>query len=226
MDWGVYSNLGMIAFRRKLSLARKYLTKSLEINPEAASVYNNLGTVYLRENDLQRSEEYFSRSSRIDPHLVEPRLNLAEIAKRSGHMGKAVQFYEEILRVDPQEPSSLYFLIEHNLENDFSRAEQLSRQLLGSRRNIKAATLTDLGSLFASRNHVRLASVFYERAFKTDPSYKEVYLEAGKLHGNLEHWPEAILTWEAGLKLDPSDPRFSELIQEVKILQSQGASLH
>lgn len=227
MDWGVYSNLGMIAFQEgNLSLARKYLTKSLEINPEAASVYNNLGTVYLRENDLQRSEEYFSRSSRIDPHLVEPRLNLAEIAKRSGHMGKAVQFYEEILRVDPQEPSSLYFLIEHNLENDFSRAEQLSRQLLGSRRNIKAATLTDLGSLFASRNHIRLASVFYERAFKTDPSYKEVYLEAGKLHGNLEHWPEAILTWEAGLKLDPSDPRFSELIQEVKILQSQGASLH
>lgn len=225
MDWGVYSNLGMIAFQKEnLSLAKKYLTKSLEINPDAASVYNNLGTVYLRENDLQRSEEYFSQSLRIDPYLVEPRLNFAEIAKRSGQMEKAMQVYEEILRIDPWDIASLYFLIEHNLENDFSKAEQLSRQLLGSRRNIKAATLTDLGSLFASRNHIRLASVFYERALKADPSYKEVYLEAGKLHGNLEHWSEAILTWEAGLNLDPSDPRFSELIQEVKALQSQGAS--
>lgn len=227
MDWGVYSNLGMIAFQRENgSLAKQYLARSLEINPEAASLYNNLGTVYLRENDLQRSEEYFSRSLRIDPHLVEPRLNLAEIARRSGHRDKAVQFYEDILRTDPQESSSLYFLIEHNLENDFPKAEQLSRQLLSSRRNIKAATLTDLGSLFASRNHIGLASVFYERALKADPSYKEVYLEAGKLHGNLGHWSEAILTWEAGLNLDPSDPRFSKLIQEVKVLQSQGVSLH
>lgn len=222
MDWGVYSNLGMIAFQKEnLSLAKHYLTRSLEINPRAASVYNNLGTVYLRENDLHGAEGYFDESLKIDPRLVEPRLNLAEIAKRSGQMEKAVQVYEDILRIDPRDIASLYFLIEHNLENDFRKAEQLSHRLLKSRRNITAATLTDLGSLCAIHNHIWLASLFYERAFKADPSYKETYLETGKLHGNLGHWSEAILTWESGRKLDPLDPRFSELIQEAKRLQSQ-----
>ena len=225
MDWGVYSNLGMIAFQKEdLSLAKRYLTRSLEVNPRAASVYNNLGTVYLRENDLPAAEGYFDQSLEIDPRLVEPRLNLAEIARRSGHMEKAMQIYEEVLRVDPGDIASLYFLIEHNLQNDFPKAEQLSRRLLKSRRNIKAATLTDLGSLWAGRNHIWLASLFYERALKTDPSYKETYLETGKLHGNLGHWPEAILTWESGRKLDPLDSRFSELIQEAKRLQSQEAN--
>lgn len=224
MDWGVYSNLGMIAFQKEdLSLAKHYLTKSLEINPRAASVHNNLGIVYLRENDLHVAEGYFDQSLKIDPRLIEPRLNLAEIAKRSGHMEKAMQVYEEVLRIDPWDIASLYFFIKHNLENDFPKAEQLSRRLLESRRDIKAATLTDLGSLCASRNHIWLASLFYERALKADPSYKEVYLEAGKLHGNLGHWSEAILTWESGRKLDPSDSRFSELIQEAKRLQSQGS---
>ena len=148
-------------------------------------------------------------------------MNLADIAKRSGHRDKAMRFYEENLRIDPWDQASLYFLIEYDLENDLAKAEQLGRRLLRSRRNIKASTLTDLGSLFASRNQIGLASLFYERAFKADPSYKEIYLEAGKLHGNLEHWSEAISTWEAGRKLDPSDAKFSELIQEAQRLQSQ-----
>ncbi|MBI5149667.1 MAG: tetratricopeptide repeat protein [Candidatus Omnitrophica bacterium] len=224
MDWGVYSNLGMIALQQKrMSLAKKYLARSMGSNPQAAPVYNNMGVVYLREHDLQEAEKYFDRAIEIDSRLVEPRLNLAETAERSGRVEKAIQIYEEILRVDPGNISGLYFLIEHNLGNDISKAEQLSRRLLNSRRNVQAATLTDVGSLFAGRNHIRLASLFYERALKTDPSYKEVYLESGKLHGNLGHWPEAISTWEAGLELDPADSRFSELIREAKRLQSQGS---
>lgn len=223
-DWEVYASLGSIAFQKgNLSLAKNYFARSLAINPQAALVYNNLGTVHLRENDLQKAEEYFEKSFQMDPYSIEPRLNLADIAKRSGHRDKAMRFYEENLRIDPWDQASLYFLIEYHLENDLPKAEQLGRRLLKSRRNIKVSTLTDLGSLFAGRNQIRLASLFYERALKADPSYKEIYLESGKLHGNLEHWSEAISTWETGRKLDPSDSRFSELIQEAQRLQSQGA---
>ena len=40
------------------------------------------------------------------------------------------------------------------------------------------------------------------------PDYKDAYLNAGTLLGNLGKYDEAIHLWELGLRIDPADQRF------------------
>ena len=79
--------------------------------------------------------------------------------------------------------------------------------------------LTKIGSLFASRNFTNLARAIFARAMETDPDYPWVYLELGKLYGNLDEFDEAIYSWNEGLKVAPEEKIFIQYIHEAEAMK-------
>ena len=215
-----YINLGEVALASgELDEAENYLMKALNMDPNSAAALNNLGVVFLRKKDLEHSEQKFLDSIKLKKGYIEPKLNLAKVYIEKKEYLKAINLYEEIHQDYPHDRHSLLGLLKLYLEqNEKNKVFETANKIL---KEIKEpACLTESGSLCASRGFNSLAMAFYAKSLRVNPKYKEAYLELGKFYGNLEQFNRAIVLWQDGSKIDPTDQRFTELIQRALELQA------
>jgi len=163
---------------------------------------------------------YVSKENKIGRYeaQVEPRLNPAELPIQEGSPEEAVKYYEKNLLTNANEENSLFGLAQAYLM--MGKAEEAlvhGKHLLDFSHD--ARILTNLGSLFAQYQYNNMAFACYIKAQKEDNFYKEVYLELGKLYGNLEKFNQAISVWQDGLLVDPNDSRFKDLILRAQQLK-------
>ena len=107
----------------------------------------------------------------------------------------------------------------HLEQNEKAEAILVAQESLRYTKDAEA--LTQLGSLLASHNLPLQALDAYEKAMKINPKFPTAYMEMGKLLGNMDKFNLAIHFWEEGLRLDPQDERFTQLIMEAKKLQQK-----
>lgn len=217
-----YNSLGQVYMEMgNLEKAVNNFEKAIEIGSGiSVAPLNNLGVVYQRKGDLEKAEEYYKLAIRESQGFIEAYLNLATLYRKKGRSDAAIGLYEQIAVRFPHHKESLYSLVELYLEKkEAKRAIQAAQKILPKENN--AELLTNLGSILAKNNLVDAAIIFYEKALRVDPKYKEVYIELGKFFGNMDRFYEAINIWKEGASLDPADPRFPELIQEAERLEKQ-----
>ena len=65
-----------------------------------------------------------------------------------------------------------------------------------------------------------MALNLFEKALKKDPKNNEIYLELGKVFGNTGEVDRAIEIWQLGIKVDPQDGRFKDLIRQAQELKN------
>lgn len=62
--------------QRKYNEAKKICQEILKVDPENASAFNNLGSIYLVKKRMARAERYFAKALDLDPDLKEAEENL------------------------------------------------------------------------------------------------------------------------------------------------------
>jgi tetratricopeptide (TPR) repeat protein len=102
----IYAKLG------KLGDAQKAFEKELELNPQSAGAYLNLGNIYLlsADNDLgkmQMARECYEKSVELDPKSVEGHFNLAYVYFLHKDLKEALNELEQVLKLDPQNAKAL-----------------------------------------------------------------------------------------------------------------------
>jgi tetratricopeptide (TPR) repeat protein len=105
----VHFNLGL-AYRRQHDFvqAKAEFLKDVEIEPEVAFNYDELGTVcsYLHQDD--ESEHYFREALRRNSHLATSYYGLAKIYGRKGKYPQALAALDSAGRIDPASASVHY----------------------------------------------------------------------------------------------------------------------
>jgi len=91
-----------------LAAARDAYEKALEIDPQLAAAWTNLGSMRAEANDLDGARDYFDRALRCDPEQPEAQVNLAELAFRQRDMDVAIAGYRQVLRVAPDHAEAHY----------------------------------------------------------------------------------------------------------------------
>lgn len=91
-----------------LAAARDAYEKALEIDPQLAAAWTNLGSIRAEASDLDGARDYFDRALRCDPEQPEARVNLAELALRQGDMDVAIAGYRQVLRAAPDHREAHY----------------------------------------------------------------------------------------------------------------------
>ncbi len=201
-------------------LAIPYLNRALALRPQSVTALNNLGVAYMKLGQMVKAEESFITAIKLRKGYSQPALNLARLYEETNRPELANDLYEQLIRIYPHEKKILFSLLKLYLkEYQKQKASDLITYILQGNKDV--VFLTNVGSLLASENYHSLAMVVYEKVLSINPKYKEVYLELGKLYGNLGHWEEAILIWQDGKKRDPLDLRFDELIQRTESLKQK-----
>jgi tetratricopeptide (TPR) repeat protein len=83
--------------------AEKGNRKVLEMNPQIAEAWSNLGYVLLAQNELNEAEEAILEARKLDPDYRQARVNLASVYLSQERWADARKLLEALLRENPQD---------------------------------------------------------------------------------------------------------------------------
>ena len=97
-------------FKGQWEEAKSYYRQALTLNPALVEARNNLGTLYVRQQQLTAAIDEFQAAIRIDPHYAMVRNNLGSAYFLSGQETLAIQEFLAALHIDGAYVSPLYNL--------------------------------------------------------------------------------------------------------------------
>jgi tetratricopeptide (TPR) repeat protein len=97
-------------FKGQWEEAKSYYRQALTLNPTLVEARNNLGTLYVRQQQLTAGIDEFQAAIRIDPNYAMVRNNLGSAYFLSGQETLAIQEFLAALHIDGAYVSPLYNL--------------------------------------------------------------------------------------------------------------------
>jgi Flp pilus assembly protein TadD len=86
--------------------ASDYLQRAIELRPDYAEALNNLGIVFVRQQDFAKAEEQFRAGIRVAPNFDQSYLNLARLYVMRSDKEKGREVLEQLLRIQPDNPAA------------------------------------------------------------------------------------------------------------------------
>jgi tetratricopeptide (TPR) repeat protein len=127
----VLNNIGLTYFELKeYDLAIHYFLKSLSVNPGGIGTYNNLGLVYMAQNDNVKAKEFFQAELYNSDHLAAYN-NLGLILMAEGLFDEAEKAFHTAQKLNPyQEQVYKNLAALYVQKNDVEREKDIYQQSL------------------------------------------------------------------------------------------------
>ena len=191
-------------------------TYTLPRNPQAWLAHNNLGTLLLREGQVDAAIEQFEEALKIAPHYAEAHYDLGNALKKSGRMSEAIEQYQRALAID-----SAYAEAHNNLADTFlqtgdsSRAFDQFQQAIQSNPDYAEAHY-NWGVALIQAGHLPEAIVHFRQAIQIDPDYIEAHFNLGAALYQTGHTPESIQQFQEVLRLKPDFTQAQNILAQLQ----------
>lgn len=96
--------------QRRLKEAQEALFSALRLQPQNMVLYNDIGGIFLQQNEKQKAISYFKRALELDPGYVVSYLNLASAYLSMNQLDKAKELINTAMKMDPKN-KHVYFLL-------------------------------------------------------------------------------------------------------------------
>lgn len=115
-DFGSRLNLGNIYLMTgKTELAEKTYEEALVIKEDSPLIWNNLGLIYLKKNDVKKAAKHFMTALKIEPSYQDANLNMAELQLTHNNYANAIDFARKALG-NGEKDYKAYFVIGRSLK--------------------------------------------------------------------------------------------------------------
>ncbi len=220
-DLEIYNNLGIMDEQEShLKEAELNYRRALKRDLFSGEIYNNLGSLYYKQGQWKKAKEYFLQAVAYNPLLLEPRLSLARIFLKDSQYKQAIDLCLKNLDIVSDDPDTLSLLIDiYNQKKDIVNLKKYAYRVI--HHEADPEILTKLGVIMGQNGILDTALDCFIKAMRVAPDYKDAYLNAGTLLGNMGQYDKAIHIWELGSKIDPSDKRFKKDIAKAVTLKSK-----
>lgn len=94
----------------RLDEARDHFQRSVEIYPQYAMAYNNLGVIAMRTGDMEGGKQFFVKAVELDPKLPNASLNLAKVSSEGGQFAEVERLTNNVLSSDPNNVEAMVLL--------------------------------------------------------------------------------------------------------------------
>jgi len=185
-----WSALGQALFQQgKDNEAKAALTKSVDLDPDAAEPHNYLGALYVRANDLAGAEQEFRKALAVEPNVAEWQANLAGLLAGESKIPEARYLFELSIRLDPKFAGARinYARLLASTGDDATAETQAKAAAEIDPKNAPAHEI--LGYLLASRGDASGAVRELQSAVSLQPDLWQAHLELGaalRMTGNME----------------------------------------
>ena len=165
--------------------ADKWLTRSLEKNPQDSDGWYSLGRIKYNENRFADAINAFERCLNLDPRSVKAEDNLGLSYAGLGRNDEAIAAYQQAI----------------------------AWQAGGTNRNPGA--YIDYGALLIEKNRPQEAVPLLVQATQIDPDDIRAHEKLGKAYADLNQLPQAQAEYERAVALTPDNPRMHYLLGQI-----------
>jgi tetratricopeptide (TPR) repeat protein len=188
--------------------------------PDNAEAYYNLGTLHLRQNNLQQARQYIEQTLKLRANYPEAWNNLGMIAAQQGQADEAVQAFQQSLSERPN-----YAIALLNLGNLYRRqgAFDKAQTLLSSALEIQPddpETNYSLGMLYAQQGQMQSAGNYLQKAIALRPDYPEALNNLGVLFVHAKDYASAEAQFKTCIRVAPSFDQSYLNLARVYVLQN------
>lgn len=177
--------------------------KALQINPNYADAYYNLGNLFNELKQFKEAEAPYRQALRIKPDYAEAYNNLGVILNEIKRFPEARAAYRKALRLKPDYPEAHNNLgVVLNTMQAFEEAEVAFRQAIILRPDY-ADPFKNLGILLSGRKRYEEALTTYQQMLRLQPDHVQVINNMGVILNTMHRHEEAEAAFRQALCLDP-----------------------
>ena len=197
------------------SWEKKY-KEALEVCPDYAAAYYNLGVAASEAGDVVLALEYYRQATEIHPEYVEALCNMGVILQHEGELEEAIEAHEKAYTcassIASSESSEIADMIAKNLAMALNqRGTQIKLEGPGKGGN-DGCNQGNKGSKGSegsegsesAEERVLLAIGFYERAVAVSPCCSEALYNLGVAYGDRGEVDKAIFAYRSAIKETPT----------------------
>jgi len=174
-----------------LDTAAESFKQVIAAKPENGEAYYNLGTLYLRKNDLVAARRYLEQAVKLRPEYPEAWNNLGMIAAQQNQLEEAIRNFRRSLALWPDYVTALLNL--GNLDRRQGNIAEASRRLnrAAELEPQNAEANYSLGMLYARQNDVAKATELLQKSVALRPDYPDAINNLGVLYVRQSRYTEA-----------------------------------
>ncbi|HEX6544937.1 MAG TPA: FG-GAP-like repeat-containing protein [Bryobacteraceae bacterium] len=166
----------------KLDEAEQYIRKALDINPEYADAWSELGSVFEARKNIAQALVCYQKALALQPGLTYVQVNAAHAAEVSGDNQKAERYYREALKSDPKNADAANGLgLMLAKQAHYDEAKQLFQRAIEDRPDF-ASAINNLGVLYLNTGKSDDAVAAFEYGLKVAPDEDILYLNLGRVY--------------------------------------------
>ncbi len=171
--------------------------------PNNADAFYNLGTLYLRKNDLETAQRNLETTVRLQPDYPEAWNNLGMIAAQQGRADDAIQDFQKSLSLRPRYAIAMLNLGNvYRRQRDFAQAQDYLSRALKLRPDDPEINYS-LGMLYAQQNQLQQAADYLQKAISLRPNYPEALNNLGVLYVRVRDYAKAEEQFTSGIRIAP-----------------------
>jgi tetratricopeptide (TPR) repeat protein len=180
---------------------------AIENGSNSSVAHYSLGTLFLRQGQLDAALTEFEKALQINPNNAEAEMNSGVALLQKGDLDGAINHTQKALQIDPD-----YFEAEYNLGNLLQQRGQPDeaiphyRKALVSKPSYPEAH-NSLGVALAQKGELDAAIAEFEEALRLKPDYPEAHSDLGNALASQHKFDQAIPQHLEALRLKPNSPQ-------------------
>lgn len=193
----------LLARQGAFDSALKVFAQTLQLSPESAPAYFNIGLIHLRLGNFSEAEEGLGRTLRIDPAHQGAALNLGILYERQGKLEEALSAYERARDLNSRTQDGVSAAVSvHTVRGRRSaRAGRLDEALAEFQRTTEvqpqnAANFFNVGLIYFQKNDLPSAEKAFRQVIKLNPAEGDAYMALADIQESTGREKEAIETYE------------------------------
>ena len=187
-----------------LQNAQDYYQKVLEIDPNYAPAYNNLGTIFQQLDNNQKAIKSYKKTIEIDPNYAIAHYNLGVIFQKLKENQKAKDCYEKAIEINPNHTNAhnnlgvIFQELKENqkAKNCFEKAIEIDPD--------HANAHNSLGFIIAAQGEHQKAKSFFEKAIEINPNYSDAHYNLGFIFKGSGEYQKAKDCYEKAIEINPN----------------------
>ncbi|MEF8733036.1 MAG: FkbM family methyltransferase [Candidatus Accumulibacter meliphilus] len=177
--------------------------RALEIKPEDANAYRNLGMALAEQGKFEEAILHYRRALEIKPEFAEAYNSRGITLKKLKRLDEALASYDRALTIKPD-----YAEAYSNRGNALLELKRLDEALASYDRALTikpdyANAYSNRGATLIELKRLDEALASYDRALKIKPDYAEAYNNRGNTLQKLRQLDEALASYDCALKAKP-----------------------
>lgn len=189
----------------KLDPALIIYKKVLGENPNNASIYLNMGNIYLEKEQYQEAIDILNKGVKLDNSLLALKTKLASAYYFNKDYEMAKKYYNDVIKANANIYQAYYFLgeIYYQIDNNLKLAINYYQQAVSYNNNYVNAYLS-LGDLYLEQDETYKAMAQYLKALESNSEYPDAHYRLALAYQKMNMKQAAIEELRKTLHLDSS----------------------